>query len=319
MNNPLAIVVLVSGIAYGTPLLIAGLGELLAERSGVLNLGIEGMMLVGAAVAFWISQTMGGPAWLALTCAALGAMAASAVTAGIFALVCIGFRANQIIAGLALTIFGGSVGLSSYLASIGHLSGEAAHHQMNAIDILGWKGVPILGPVLFDQDILVYLSWVLVVLIWWYVYRSRYGLNLRAVGEQPEAADAMGVNVTAYRVTHTVIGGALAGLAGAYYTLALTPSWSDGLTAGAGWIALGLVIVAFWRPGRLVVGAYLFGMLTSLGFTLASRGTSIPPEVFGSLPYLMTIVVLVLGSSIWRRGSFGSPMALGTYYEREEH
>lgn len=319
MNNSLGIALVVAGIVYGTPLLIAGLGELLAERSGVLNLGIEGMMLVGAAAGFWIVRVVHGPAWLTLTLALVVAMVAGAFMALIHAVVCIAFGASQVVSGLALTIFGGAIGLSSYMASIGGFGGTPATHQFNQIDVFGLKNVPILGPILFHQDAVVYLSWVLVVAVVFYLYRSRFGLHLRAVGEAPHSADSMGVNVAAYRYVHTIVGGALAGVAGSYYSLAITPSWADGLTAGAGWIALGLVIFAFWRPLLLLAGAYVFGLVTSLGFILQARGVTLPPEMFSALPYVLTIVVLVLISTVWRNRRLGAPAAMAEPYRREEH
>lgn len=318
MNNSLAITLIVAGISYGTPLLLAGLGEVLVERSGVLNLGIEGMMLVGAAVAFWTIQSTAGPAWLVLLLGLLAGAAAGTLLALIFAFVCITMRANQVVAGLALTIFGGATGLSTYLAYAGNLTQSAGRQHFNNLNVLGLGHIPVVGPILFDQDAIVYLSWLLVIAAWFYLYRTRIGMNLRAVGEDPHAADSMGVNVSAYRYVHILIGGALAGAAGAYYSLALTPSWSNGLTAGAGWIALGLVILAFWRPGLLVIGAYLFGIVTSTGFTLQARGVKVPPELFAAVPYVAVVVVLALSSSIWRGQRLEAPSALTEYYQREE-
>src|SRR5581483_8024499 len=318
MNDSLLVTLLVSGMVYGTPLLIAGLGELLTERSGVLNLAVHGMMLVGAVAGFWVSQRMGGPAWLVLTAAAATAMAAGALMALVHAVVTVTFGGNQVVSGIALTIFGGAAGLSSYLAVIGKLSGERGHHQFTKLDVLGLKGVPILGPLVFNHDALVYVSWILVVAIALFLNHTRLGLHVRSVGEAPQTADAMGINVTAYRYAHIVVGGAFAGLAGAYYSLAITRTWSNGLTAGAGWIAIGLVIFAFWRPGIVLVGAYLFGVLTSLGFTLQARGVTLPPELFSVLPYVMTIVVLVLVSTVWAKRRVGAPAALGAVFRREE-
>jgi ABC-type uncharacterized transport system permease subunit len=317
VNHSLLVTLLASAIAYGTPLLLGGLGELLAERSGVLNLGLEGMMLVGAAVGFWISQSVHAAAWVALVLALVGALVAGAFMALIHAVVTITFEANQVVSGLALTIFGGAIGLSSYLASVGGLGGQPGRHQFRNLDVLGLKGVPVLGPLLFGQDALVYLSWLLTVAVALYLFRSRFGLHLRSVGENPHAADSMGISVVGYRYVHVIVGGAFAGLAGADFSLAITPSWADGLTAGAGWIALGLVIFAFWRPGLLLAGAYLFGLVTSLGFTLQARGVSLPPELFAALPYLLTIVVLVLVSTLWSKRRLGAPAALGQAYRRD--
>ena len=299
-------------------MLLAGLGELLTERAGVLNLGVEGMMLMGAVAAFWMSQSLGGPAWLVLVVAALAGALVGALMALIHAFVSVTLRANQIVSGLALTIFAGAIGLSSYLAEIGGLGGKSGHHQFRNLDVLGLKDVPVIGPVLLNQDALVYASWVLVVLVALYLTRTRPGLYLRAVGESPRAADSMGINVSAYRYAHTVVGGLFAGLGGAYYTLAVAPNWTDGLTAGAGWIAIALVIFAFWRPGLLVAGAYLFGAVSSLGFDLQARGVRLPSELFASLPYLMTIVALVLVSTGSSRQRLGAPAALGVAYVREE-
>jgi ABC-type uncharacterized transport system permease subunit len=318
MNRTLLVTLVAAAVGYGTPLLLGGLGELLAERSGVLNLGLEGMMLVGAVAGFWVSQALHAAGWVVVPLALLAAVGAGAAMALIHAALVITFGANQVVSGLALTIFGGAIGLSSYLASIGGLGGEPGRHQLRGLNVLGLRGVPVLGPLLFDQDPVVYVSWALVAAVAYYLYRTRFGLHLRAVGESPQAADAMGVNVALYRYLHTLLGGAFAGLAGAYYSLAITPTWADGLTAGAGWIALGLVIFAFWRPGLLMVGAYLFGLVTSLGFTLQARGVGLPPELFSAFPYLLTVSVLVLVSTVWSKRRLGAPAALGQSYRRED-
>jgi simple sugar transport system permease protein len=318
INDNILVVLAASAIFYGTPLLFASLGELLAERSGVLNLGVEGMMLVGAVTGFWAVQTLGGPGWLDLLVGIAVAALAAAATSLIHAFLTITLRANQIVSGLALTIFAGAAGLSSYIGHVMNLSGKPAQHEFSAINVLGLKDVPVAGPILFHQNALTYLSWVLVVLILAYLYRTRPGLHLRAVGESPATADAMGVNVSAYRYIHTLIGGALAGIGGAFFSLAITPSWLEGMTSGAGWIAIALVIFAFWRPELALVGAYLFGAFSSLGFTLQTRQVHLPPEVFTSLPYLTTIVVLVLVSTGWGKRRLGAPAALGVPYVRED-
>ncbi len=318
MNTDLVVSLIVSAIAYGTPLVLAGLGELLAERSGVLNLGVEGMMLMGAVTGFFVSQQLGGPGWAVLIVAMVVAALAGGSMALIHAFLSITVRVNQIVSGLALTIFAGVIGLSTYAGQVWNIGGQHGLHQLNRVDLLGLGEIPIVGPILFDQDPFVYLSWGLVILVSWYLYRTRTGLYLRAVGEAPRSADAMGVNVTKYRYVHTVIGGALAGLGGAYFTLAIAPIWTAGLTAGAGWIAIALVIFAFWRPDVLVIGAYLFGALSSLGFTLQAYGVQMPSEIFSSLPYLMTIVVLAGASTTLAKRRIGTPAALGVPYVREE-
>ena len=318
MNTDLIVAIVVSAIAYGTPLVLAGLGELLTERSGVLNLGVEGMMLMGAVTGFFVSQQLGGPGWAVLIVAMIVAAGAWGLMALIHAFLSITVRVNQIVSGLALTIFAGAVGLSSYVGQVWGIGGQHGLHQLNRVDLLGLGELPVVGPILFDQDPFVYLSWGLVVLVAWYLYRTRFGLYLRAVGESPRSADAMGINVTRYRYVHTVVGGALAGLGGAYFTLAIAPIWTDGLTAGAGWIAIALVIFAFWRPDVLLIGAYLFGALSSLGFTLQAHGVQMPSEFFSSLPYLMTVVVLAGASTTLARRRIGTPASLGVPYAREE-
>ncbi len=317
MNSNIFVTLTVSAIVYGTPLLLAGLGELLTERSGVLNLGVEGMMLMGAVSGFAVSQKMHGPNWLVLIVAVVAAAAAGSVMALIHAFLTITVRVNQIVSGLALTIFAGVAGLSSYVGTVWKVGGQHGIHQFRRINVLGLKNLPVAGPILFHHDALVYLSWLLVVVVSWYLYGTKTGLYVRSVGESPAAADAMGINVNRYRYVHTVVGGAFAGIGGAYFTLALAPIWTAGLTAGAGWIAIALVIFAFWRPDILVIGAYLFGVLSSLGFTLQARGVHLPAEFFSSLPYVMTIVALVAASTGWAKRRLGTPAALGRPYSRE--
>jgi simple sugar transport system permease protein len=318
VNNSILVVVLASGIAYGTPLLYAALGEVLAERSGVLNLGVEGMMLVGAVMGFWAVQRIHVTNALALAAAIGIAALAGAAMAAIHAFLVITLRANQIVSGLALTIFAGAAGLSSYLGSDLDLAGSPARHQFQEIFPKSWQDLPVVGPILFGQSILVYASWACVVLVALYLGRTRPGLNLRAVGESPAAADAMGINVAGYRYAHTLAGGAFAGIGGATFSLSITPQWQGGLTQGAGWIAIALVIFAFWRPELCLVGAYFFGAFTALPFALQAHGVTVAPELFQSLPYVMTIVALVLVSSRAARLRFGAPAALGLPYVREE-
>jgi simple sugar transport system permease protein len=301
MNNSIVVVVLASAVAYGTPLLYAALGELLAERSGVLNLGVEGMMLVGAVMGFLAVQKIGGPKGSVLPLAIGVAAVAGAMAALILAFLVITLRANQIVSGLALTIFCG-----------------AARFSFEPVNAFGLEDLPVLGPVIFGQTWLVYASWVCVLAVGYYLSRTRPGLNVRAVGESPAAADAMGISVAKYRYLHTVAGGAFAGVGGACFSLALTPQWVDGLTAGAGWIAIALVIFAFWRADLCLVGAYVFGAFSALPFTLQARGVTITPQLFQALPYLMTIVVLVIVSSGLGRRRLGAPASLGVPYVREE-
>jgi general nucleoside transport system permease protein len=320
VNNGLLVVVLASGIAYGTPLLFASLGELLAERSGVLNLGVEGMMLVGAVMGFWAVQEIHGGSAVALAGAIVVAAVAGAAMASIFAFLVITLRANQIVSGLALTIFAGAAGLSSYLGNDLNLADEPAAHSFGPVFPNAMQRWPIVGPIVFGQNVLVYASWVLVAGVWFYLSRTRPGLNVRAVGESPATADAMGISVTRYRYLHTLAGGALAGIGGATFTLAITPQWVSGITGGAGWIAIALVIFAFWRPELCLVGAYFFGSLQALSPQLQARQIQLgPTELWtNSLPYIATIVVLVIVSASGARRRLGAPAALGVPYVRED-
>lgn len=318
LNDSIVVILIASAIFYGTPLIFAAVGELLAERSGILNLGVEGMMLMGAVSAFWGVQHIGGPDWLVLLLATLLGGAAAMATSLVHAVLAVGLRANQIVSGLALTIFAGATGLSSYIGNVAHVGGQPARHEFTSMNVFGLGDLPVIGPILFHHNLLVYASWALVIVSWFYLYRTRTGLHVRAVGESPETADVMGVNVALYRYLHTLVGGLLAGFGGAYYSLAITPSWIDGMTSGAGWIAIALVIFAFWRPELTLVGAYLFGLFSSLGFVLQAHQVRLPPEVFAALPYVMTVVVLVVVSTGWAKQRLGAPAALGVPYVREE-
>jgi general nucleoside transport system permease protein len=319
INANIGISIVTTAILYGTPLVFAGIGELLAERSGVLNLGVEGMMLMGAVTAFLTSQRLHGPSALVLFVAVVAAAVAASVMALIHAFVTITLRANQIVSGLTLTIFAGIIGLSSYIGESNNLGAKAGKHQFGDLNVFGLKNLPVIGPILFQESALIYLSWLLVIVSMLYLYRTRAGLHLRSVGESPRSADAMGINVTKYRYVHTLIGGALAGIGGSMFTLQIATNWIDGLTAGAGWIAIALVIYSFWRPELLIVGAYLFGVFTSIGFDLQARGiTAIPSEFWSALPYLMTIAALVLVSVGSIRRRLGTPAGLGIPYMREE-
>ncbi len=317
MNANLFIVIAASAIYYGTPLLFAGLGELLTERSGVLNLGVEGMMLLGAVSASWTASRVEGPGWIVAGLAVLAGMAAAMLGALIHAVAVITLRVNQTVSGLALTILAGGSGLSSYLANVWRLK-DPVKHQFAKIDVFGLADAPVVGPLLFHHTALTYLSWVIVVVMSWYLFRTRAGLHLRAVGESPQTADSMGINVERTRYVHTLVGGALAGLGGVCFSLSIVPTWQDGMTAGRGWIAIALVIFGFWRPDLTMVGAYLFGAFASLSLTLQARGVKISPQILDSLPYLMTIAVLVVVSGGWAKRRLGAPAALGIPYEREE-
>jgi len=314
LSSSIEVSLVVSGLTYGAPLVLAGTGELLNERGGVMNLGIDGIMLVSAATGFWIALVLPGPSWFVLLAATIAAGLVGACIAALFGVVCISWRADQIVAGLAIAIGGGTIGLSSYLASIGSLAGMAPRYTFNQIDLFGLERLPGVGAVLFHESLFVYLSWVVTLGAAFYLYRTRWGLFLRAVGEDPAAADAMGINVARYRYAHTIMGGFMAGLGGAAYTLALIPSWTNGLTAGLGFIAIGLVIMSLWNPLLLFGGAFLFGVVINLGYVLDTQGVTVAPEVFAALPYVVAIATLVLLRGGARRS--GGPQALARPYSR---
>lgn len=295
--------IILSVLAASTPLLLAATGELVTERSGVLNLGVEGMMIVGAACGF-------GGAWLSgsIIVGALCGMVAGILMSLIFALMALGFAVNQVATGLALTILG--IGLSGLIGAgfVGERITPAPH-----LHVPGLSDVPLAGRILFGEDAFVYLSIALVVGVWWFLYRTRAGLILRACGDNHVSAHALGYPVLRIRLYAVMFGGACAGLAGAYLPLAYTPFFIPGMTAGRGWIALALTVFASWRPARLVVGAYLFGAVTILQLHAQGAGIGIPSQFMSSLPYLATIIVLVLLSRA-RTGGSTAPAALGTVF-----
>jgi simple sugar transport system permease protein len=296
--------ILVAAIAAGTPMVFAALGELVTEKSGVLNLGVEGMMLMGAVTGFAVASHTGNP-WLG----AVAGMAAGAAMALIFAVLTLNLMANQVASGLALTLFG--VGLSAFLGKP-YESVSLTVAPPPAIPLL--SQIPVLGPLLFKYHLLVYVSWVLFGAIAWFLYRSRAGLVLRSVGESPESAHAIGYPVIRIRYLATLFGGAMAGLGGAYLSEFYAPLWVEGMTAGRGWIALALVVFATWRPARVMIGAYLFGGVTIAQFFAQGAGVSIPSQFLSSLPYLATIVVLVFISRNLATIRLNAPVSLAKSY-----
>jgi general nucleoside transport system permease protein len=317
------IVILQAGVATGTALLFATIGEILAERSGVMNLGVEGMMLMGAMAAFGMAAKTGNP-WLGL----LVAMAVAGLLALLHGLVTIHFQADQVVSGLTLTFLG--TGLALVFGE--GLSKAGAISLLPKVTIPLLSKIPALGFILFtDQSVLVYAGYLLVPATWYYINRTRPGLHLRAVGEFPAAADALGVNVVRLRYLYVFVGGLLAGLAGAAISLAISPGWfSEMTTSGQGWIAIGLVIFAQWDPVRAAGGAYTFGALRRLILDLQGPTTllGLPNPFYYNtylgfflqmVPYLFTIIVLVIGSREAMRKRMGAPAALGLPYVRSEH
>jgi ABC-type uncharacterized transport system permease subunit len=293
---------LVSVVTAATPLLLAALGELVVERAGVLNLGVEGMMLVGAICAFATMSLTGNPA-LAICAGAL----AGAALAWLFGVLTLSLTSNQVATGLALTIFG--LGLSALIGTpfVGH---PVERLPQLAIPVL--STLPVLGPLLFSHDALVYFSFAATAGVAYFLKRTRPGLVLRAVGEADSSAYAIGYDVIRIRYLAVLFGGAMSGLGGAYLSLAYTPMWIEEMTAGRGWIALALVVFAAWRPWRVLVGAYLFGGIAVLALYLQGSGfVAVPTQVMAMLPYIATILVLTLISSGSSRNRLNAPACLG--------
>ncbi len=288
-------------ITAATPLLFAALGEMVTEKSGVLNLGVEGMMIMGAIMGFVAVHFSGS-----ITVALLASILAGMVMASLFALLVLKFHASQVPTGLALTIFG--IGLS---ALVGQSMIGVAYEGMPRISIPLLSSIPVIGEIFFQHDILVYLSIVMVVAISYFLSRTRAGLILRAVGDSHDAAHAMGYSVVRIRFLAILFGGAMAGLGGAYLSLSYSPLWVEQMTAGRGWIALALVVFATWRTMRVLLGAYLFGGITILQLHAQALGIAVPSQVMSMLPYLATIVVLVIISRDLAKIKLNAPASLG--------
>ena len=296
-----------AAIPAGTPLLFGTLGEVYAERSGVLNLGVEGMMIMGAVAGFAVAQTTGS-VWLGIL--------AAAVVGGLMALIhaftSVSLRVNQVVSGLALTMVG--LGVSGLIGK--PFVGQPLAVRLQPINIPVLSDLPILGILLFRFDLMVYLGIALVPLLSFVLYKTRLGVTLRSVGENPAAADAMGVNVGLVRYAAVIFGGVMAGIGGAYLSMAYAPAWIEGMTAGAGWIVIALTIFAIWDPRRALLGAYLFGGVRVLQFRLQPLGIS--PNLLNMLPFLLTIGVLWLSSGQAAKQRIGAPASLMSAYSRED-
>lgn len=316
MNDTQLILTMVAAVGLGTPLIFATIGEIITERAGILNLGVQGMMLIGAVTGFWATFQTGNLAFgiiIAMVCA-------SALSA-VHAFMSITLRVNQIVSGLALALFGS--GLASFLGRVGSepLVGHPSRAKFESIITGGIADLPVIGPLLFGHDPLVYLSWLVAGATSYYLFRTKMGLSLRAVGEDPASAEAAGIDVSKVRYVHVLIGGALAGLGGAYFSLALTPTWQDDPIGAAGWIAIALVILASWRPWRAVFAAYLFGAAERVQFTLQTLGdpwSNIPSTLLAMLPFILAIVAMIALTSGKHARLLGAPAALGIPYHREQ-
>ena len=303
---------LAAAVVAGTPLLFATLGELITEKSGSLNLGVEGMMLMGAVMGFTGGYVTGSP-YVAL----LAALLAGGAGAFIFAVITVSLRANQVVTGLTLTIFG--TGFASFVGEnkIGFAVPDAikGFFAERNIPLLG--DIPFIGPVFFKQDVFVYLGYICVIFAAIYLNRTRIGLNCRAVGESAGSADASGINVTRYRYANIIAGGALCGLGGAYLALVTVPIWQADVVTGRGWIAVALVIFASWKPSKALVGAYLFGALNILGLRLKSVGIHISQYLVDMIPYVATILIVIISTHKNKKEDKG-PADLSKSYFREE-
>ncbi|MBK1837764.1 ABC transporter permease [Azospirillum sp. YIM B02556] len=304
--NDLALIgpILAAMFAAATPLLFAALGELVVEKSGVLNLGVEGMMLVGAVCGFAVAVQTGSA-----TTGFLVAALAGAATASLFAVLTLFLLANQVATGLALTLFG--VGLS---ALIGQGFVGIPLEGLPKLYIPGLTDLPVVGQALFGQDVMVYLSVAAVPLVHLFLYRTRAGLVLRAVGENHTAAHALGYKVLRIRFLAVLFGGAMAGLGGAFLSMDYTPMWAENMTSGRGWIALALVVFATWKPARAMLGAWLFGGVTILQLHVQGLGIDVPSQLLSMLPYLATVLVLVLISRDVARIRLNAPACLGKLF-----
>ncbi len=300
--NPL--VLIASLMVASTPILLAAIGELVVEKSGVLNLGVEGMMIVGAICGFAVAVESGSPA-LGFIGAALGGAALSML----FGILTQYFLSNQVATGLALTLFG--LGLSALIGQ-GYIGIKPP--ATGDVNFGPLADLPVLGTILFRHDLMVYISLGLIAGVWAFLKYSRAGLILRAVGESHDAAHALGYEVRTVRLMAIGFGGACAGLGGAYLSLIRVPQWTEGMTAGAGWIALAIVVFASWRPWRVLVGAYLFGGVTVLQLNLQAAGLDVPVQYLSMSPYIITILVLVIISSNRGRASLAAPAALGRVF-----
>ena len=293
--------IILTVITAATPLLLAAIGELVVERSGVLNLGVEGMMVMGAVAGFAVTNTTGST----LLGIAAGLLAGAALSL-VFAFVTQTLVANQVASGLALTLLG--LGLSGLLGE-GFVGQPGI--KLPSLDIPGLSDLPFVGPILFGQDILVYVSFALVAGVSWVLFRTRAGLIIRAVGDNHGSAHSLGYPVVLVRYLAILFGGACAGLGGAYLSIGYTPLWVENMTAGRGWIALALVVFASWVPYRVAVGAYLFGAVSILQLHAQPLGLGVPSQFLSMLPYLVTILVLVLISSNRRATRLNTPACLG--------
>ncbi len=306
-SMPFYIAVAAGMIRCATPVLLAAVGECITERAGVLNLGLEGIMLAGALSAVIVSYSTHN-----VVLAIVVALLVGALIGLLHALICIKFQANQVASGIAFTIF-----LSGITAFFGADFVGKPIQSISAIKIPGLSDIPVIGPILFNQDLLVYLCYVIVPVTYWLINQTRFGLSLRAAGEEPRAAAGAGINVKRVRYISTMLGASLAALGGAYLSLVYAQGWIENLTAGRGWIAVGLVMFAAWNPWRAMIGAYLFGLAISLQLRLQAAGSDVSPYLLGMLPYLLVISAMSLTAMMTKNKPKSAPTALGIPYTEQ--
>lgn len=317
LSLDLLLSILQAAVRTGTPILFVCIGEIYAERSGILNIGLEGLMLVGALAGFSAAFAVVHSGAVDPSLASFVGILAAAVAGGMFAVIhafiTITLRADQIVSGITLTILG--TGLSGLFGQ-SMIGKVGPSFERLSIPVL--SEIPVLGQIAFQQDFMVYLSFALVPISWWVLYKTHLGLAIRSVGESPKTADSLGVHVTKVRYGCVIFGGAMAGLGGAYLSLASAPMWVEQMSGGRGWIALALVIFARWNPALAPVGAYLFGGADALQLRLQAVGSAVPAFFLIMLPYILTIVILVLASRSGHKRRVSAPAALGLPYAREE-
>jgi ABC-type uncharacterized transport system permease subunit len=306
MDELILVSLAATAVAAATPLVLAALGEMIIERAGILNLGVEGMMLIAALVAFGSGISFGSP-WIGI----IIALVVSVLVGGLFAWLTISLGCDQVVAGLALNIL--SAGLTSFLGR--PFIGVPPMQVLGSVALPGLANLPFIGPIFFNQSALTYVAFLIVPLLSLGLFRTRCGLNLRAVGENSDTADAAGVPVNAYRITAVMVGASLIGLAGAHISTAVTPTWTDNLVGGRGWIALALVIVGNWKPARVFAAAFLFGLIESLSYHAQALDLPVSTYALQALPYAFTVAILAFGATRVRR--FGAPAMLGLSWTRE--
>ncbi len=295
-------------VRAGTPILFATIGAIITERAGIINLGIEGLMLIGALSGFAVTHATGN-----LFLGVIAALVLAMLAGGIHGVICVYLRGNQIVSGLALTMFG--TGITALFSK--QFVGQTIH-AFEKVPIPFLSKIPIIGNPFFNQDYLVYLSYILVFVSTFFLYKTSWGLKLRTIGENPLSADTAGINVNRYKFLAVVVGSGIAGIGGAFLSLAYTPLWVEQMSGGRGWIAVALVIFSSWSCNRALFGAYLFGGISSLQLRLQAMGTNISAHLLQMLPFVFTIVVLVIATIRLEKGASVQPESLGLPYDRED-